>query len=372
MIYKNIGDAKVPAIAQGTTKIGNRGMVDSIKVKERINVIRYGIDLGLNFIDTAELYGGGFSEEIVGKTIEGIRDKVFLSSKFNPIVGRHISESLDNSLKRLKTDYIDLYQIHWPNPTVPIGEVMQPLSKLVDDGKIRYVGVSNFSLEEFKMAQSFFDKKIVSNQLEYNLLDRSVENDFLSYCINNDIALIAYSPLNQGRMFFDDKQRLILEEIARKYDKTIAQIVLRWLVGHDNVIAVVKTGNMVRMKENASSIEFELEKDDITRINELSKRNFVYILPEYIRLSVLNDSRIYTSIEDAIENKLDLIPSPANLAEIIKKYNVVKPIRVRENKDNTGKCYDIDSYDIMDQVKKYWAWIITYGYDTPIPAFVMK
>lgn len=372
MIYKNIGDTKVPAIAQGTTRIGNREMVESIGVKERINVIRYGIDLGLNFIDTAELYGGGFSEEIVGKVIKGIRDKVFLSSKFNPRVGKYISEYLDSSLKRLKTDYIDLYQIHWPNPTVPIDRVMRSLSELIDDGKIRYIGTSNFSLEEFKVAQSFFDKKIVSNQLEYNLLDRSVENDFLPYCVNNNIALIAYSPLNQGRMFFDDKQRLILEEIARKYDKTIAQIILRWLAKHDNVISVVKTEKMSRMKENALSLEFELEKDDVSRINDLSKRNYVYILPKYIHLSVLDDSRIYTSIEDAVENKLDLIPSPVNLADIIKKYNLIKPIRVRENKNNAGNYYDIDSYDIMDQVKKYWAWIIAYGYNVPIPAFVMK
>lgn len=359
MIHKNIGNDKVPAISHGITRVRN--------IEERINTIKCGIELGLTFIDTAELYGNGVSEEVVGKSIKGLRDDIFLSSKFNP-TNKNISESLDKSLKRLKTDYIDLYQIHFSNPSISINKIMNSLSKLVDDGKIRYVGLSNFSLKEFEMAQFTFDKKIVSNQLEYNLLDRSVEDNFIPF--KNDVTLIAYSPLNQGRIFHNCEQKKLLNNLSKKYNKTISQIVLRWLVQNKNVIPVIKSENVNRLKENIDCLEFDLEKDDVIKINNLSKDNIKYILPKYITKNT------YTTINEAIENKLNLIPSPVNLAKTIKEYNLIKPVRIVEYKEYKDiiyeKHYMFDKYDNMDQVKKYWAWIIAYGDDIPIPVFIMN
>lgn len=365
MTYRCIGNDKVSAIAQGITKIGN----SSYERTKRINIIKSGIELGLNFIDTAELYGNGISEGVVGKAIKGLRDDVFLSSKFNP-TDKDVSISLNNSLKRLKTYYVDLYQIHFSNPTVPIINTMKSLSKLVDDGKIRYVGLSNFSIQEFNITQQFFDKKIVSNQLEYNLLDRSVENTFIPFCKENNISLIAYSPLNKGRIYCNCNQKIVLSKIAKKHDKTIAQVVLRWItndINNKNVIAVVKTGNFNRLKENAESLEFELEKNDIIKINNLQKENVEYISQEYISFNNLKN--VYRTIDEAINNKMNLIPSPVNLAKVIKECKILKPVRVIKYKDGN---YTFDKYDIMDQIKKYWAWIIAYGHDVPIPAFIMN
>ncbi len=376
MIYKYIGNTgvKIPAIAQGTTGIGSYGRFNPDTVKERITVLKNGIDLGLTFLDTAELYGGGFVEEIVGEVITGIRDKIFLATKFNPKEHEagSVFNSIENSLRRLKTDYIDLYQIHWPNPKIPIDEIMKALFKLTEMGKIRFVGVSNFSLGDFKSAQAFFNGKIVSNQVEYNLLDRSVENDFLPYCISQKVTLLAYSPLNQGRLFFDDVQEAVLVSMAKKYNKSVAQIVLRWLIEHVPVVAVTKTKNIDHLKENAASAEFDLETEDLVRITNFSSTNFIEVPTDKIRLCAINGRPVYTTIAEAKENRLDLIPSPINLAEMFKQGDFVRPIRLKPTKDATGKfLYDIDNYDTMDHVKKYWAWIIAFGNDKPIPAFIL-
>jgi len=377
MIFKYLGNTgvKVSAIAQGTTGIGSYQYNNPDVVKERAAVLKCGIEAGLNFIDTAELYGGGFVEEIVGEVITGIRNKIFLASKFNP--KEHETESvvhsLENSLRRLKTDYIDLYQIHWPNPSVPIDTTMQTLDKLMVAGKIRFVGLSNFSISDFKSAQDFFNRKIVSNQIEYNLLDRSAENDFLPYCISQKVTLLAYSPLNQGKLYFDDEQEAVLSSLAQKYEKTIAQIVLRWLIAHAPVVAVTKTKSIAHLKENAASAEFDMEEADLDRINHFSATNFIAVPTDKIRLGGITNRPVYTTLAEARENRLDLIPSPINLARLFKKDDFVRPVRLQPTKDTTGRfLYDIDTYDIMDHVKKYWAWIIAFGPEKPIPAYILR
>ena len=376
MIYKSLGDTdtKVSAIAQGTTGFGSHESFDSDNVQERVTALRCGIDAGLTFIDTAELYGGGFAEEIVGNVIAGIRDKIFLGSKFNPKkqeVGSVIN-SLENSLRRLKTDYIDLYQIHWPNPSIPIDTIMQSLDKLISTGKIRFVGVSNFSLSDFKSAQAFLNRKIVSNQIEYNLLDRSPEGIFLAYCISQKVTLLAYSPLNQGRLFFDSEQEAVLSSLAQKYEKTIAQIVLRWLIEHTPVVAVTKTRNIEHIKENAASAEFDMEAEDLALINNFSASNFIEVPTDKIRLRGITERPVYTTLAEAQENKLDLIPSPMSLAQLFMKGDFVRPVRLKPTKDTTGRFfYDIDNYDILDHVKKYWGWVIAFGPEKPIPAFIL-
>lgn len=377
MIYKELGNTgvKVPAIVQGTTGIGSYKNFDLDAVKERVAVLKYGIDLGMNFLDTAALYGGGFVEEVVSEVIAGIRDKVFLSTKFYPRadVRESIKFSIESSLRRLKTDYVDLYQIHWPNPLASISQTMEVLAELIKDGKVRFAGVCNFLIQDFKTAQSVFGYKLVSNQLEYNLIDRSVEDDFIPYSVDNEVTLFAYSVLNQGNILFNDEQERVLSSIAEKYGRTIPQVILRWIVAHEPVVVITKTRGMIHTKENAFSADFNLIEEDFLKISNLSKRNFVEIPTASICLRVQTDRQVYASLEEAIENKLDLIPSPVNLAGIVKDYKIIKPIRVRARTDDSGKySYEIDRYDIMDQVKRYWAWIIAFGYDAPIPAFVLR
>lgn len=378
MIYKKLGHTQVeiPAIGQGTTGSGSYLNFNPERVKRRMEVLRYGIDLGMTYLDTAELYGGGLAEEIVGKVIKGRRNEVFVASKFNPQkdVFKSVVHSVEGSLKRLRTDYVDLYQIHWPNPFIPISETMEALLILVDQGKIRYVGVSNFSLEEFEEAQSSSTREtIVSNQVEYNLLDRSAENDFLPFCKKTGVSLIAYSSLNQGKFLLGEKQREILNNLSVKYNKTIPQIVLRWIISHKPIIAISQSKSMSHTKENALSTDFDLEEEDIHKISEVYKQECIEVPPNRIRLSVSENGPIYATMKEALDNHLDLIPSPLVLSKIILKRNYVKPIRLVPTKDASAKYdYDIDDYDIRDNVKKYWAWVIAYGAKVNIPAIILK
>ena len=378
MIYKRLGNTEIeiPAIGQGTTGVGSYQKFDAGNIAKRMDVWKHGMELGMTYLDTADLYGGGLSEETVGKLIKGIRDRVFIGSKFNPgeKVRESITASIEGSLKRLGTDYIDLYQLHWPNPFLSLAEIMETLSGLVRQGKIRHIGISNFSLDEFREAQALLpDNRIVSNQVEYNLLDRSIETDMLPYAASNNITLIAYSSLNQGSFMLNEEQKSVLTGLSRKYDKTIPQIIIRWLISHKPVIVLTQSGSMVHTEENALSADFDIDDTDISKINEIYIRQDVKVLPEQIRLNVSENKPAYNTVEEAIANPFDMIPSPRVLSRLIVSRKYAKPIRLVRTKDKSGSYeYDIDGYDIWDNVKKYWAWIIAYGAESPMPAVILE
>lgn len=364
----------MPAIAQGTSGIGSYEHHDDATVNERTAALAAGIEAGLTFIDAAELYGGGFAEEVVGRAIASVRDKVFLSSKFTPRedIEPSLARSLEGSLKRLKTDCIDLYQIHWPNPMLDLERIMKALYDALSRGKIRFVGVSNFPLQYFKDAQTFFKGKIVSNQVEYNLLDRSIEKDMLPYATRNKITVLAYSPLNQGRILSGDVQWTTLESIAEKHGKTVSQVVLRWLVSHGPIIPVVRSRQIAHVRDNAAALDFDLSAEEIAQITAFSPEPVVPVALSSIRLVAPPYREAYSSLEEAMANKADLIPSPASLARTMKETGKVKPIRLTATADTSGNyLYDIDQYDAMDQVKKYWAWKMIHGDTAPIPAFIL-
>src|SRR6059058_4576591 len=192
-----------PVVGLGTWGIGGEMGPDSSGDEAGIQALRLGLDLEMKFIDTAEMYGAGHSEEVVARALEGRRDRVFVASKVSP---RHFAYddvlgAAKRSLKRLRMKQMDLYQLHWPNPRIPIAETMRAMEKLVLDGMVRYIGVSNFSVNQMKEAQAALSREeIVSNQVEYSLVDRAVEETILPYCQRAKITLIAYSPLGQGRI----------------------------------------------------------------------------------------------------------------------------------------------------------------------------
>ena len=261
MIYKNLGntDLRISAIGLGASHVGSYATYDHGVIVERIKGWRLGVELGINFLDTAELYGGGLSEEAVGKAIRDIRERVILATKFNPPPSDTYSKTLaaaESCLRRLGTHYIDLYQIHFPNPLVSIELVMSALVKLIKDGKVRYAGVSNFNTDEMDRAQSCFPIQIVSNQVEYNLVERSAESDILPYCQGKGITLIAYSPLGQGRLSLGAESLAVLQEMAGKYQKSVFQIALRWLISKPSVITVTKAGNTRHIRENVEAVMF--------------------------------------------------------------------------------------------------------------------
>ena len=315
---------------------------DSRQDDNQIMALKLGIELGMTFIDTAEAYGEGHSEELVGRAIEGVRDKVFIATKFPPEHNSYgdVLKSAEESLLRLGTDYIDLYQVHWSNPKIPISETVRAMERLLKEGKIRYVGVSNFSLKELREAQAAISEdEIVSVQVEYNLFDRTTENSILPYCQSEGMTAIAYSPLDQGKIASGSNRIRVLREIANKYNRTMAQVALNWLVSHPSVIAIPKATNPEHIKENASSADFELSDEDFDKISELFAQKCVYIPTDRIHVIVggQGNRKVYQTVGEALENKLGFVPSPAELAQDIRDGEALKPVRVIRSTDKTGK-----------------------------------
>mgnify|MGYP001626353305 CR=1 FL=1 len=260
---------KISAIGIGTWQLSGED--------KNIEAIKYAIENGVNFIDTAEVYG---TEPIVSEAIRDFeREDLFIASKVWPTHFRYdeLIKACENSLSRLKMEYLDLYQLHWPNSAVPIEETMRAMEKLVEDGKIRYIGVSNFYLDDLKKAQSVMKKQeIVSDQVEYNIVTRDIEKDGLfDYCNKNGIAIIAYSPLSHGKIF--EKSALLsdLQKIGRRYSATPAEMSLAWLLSRENVFPIPKASNVEHMKENVNSVNIKLNDKDLHFLSGLEEKYHV-------------------------------------------------------------------------------------------------
>ena len=378
MLYKTLGatDLRVSAIGQGATHVGSYARYDDCAAGERIKGWRIGIDLGMNLIDTADMYGGGLSEELVGKAVKGIRDKVVLATKFNPRGGDTCSAVLaaaEGSLRRLDTDRIDLYQIHFPNPLIPVEPVVEALTRLVSDGKVCHVGVSNFTTEDMQEVRGLFPPGIVSNQVEYNLVDRSPETEMLPYCRQNLITMNAYSPLGQGNLPLPQTSLQCLKAMAEKYQKSLFQLALRWAISKPNVIALTKASDAGHIRENAAATSFEIDPDDLAMIDGLATPEVVHVHAEEISLDSPDGRPTYASLEEALRNAADLVPSPEMMAGDIVRHRSVKPIRLTSFNDPRGQyLYRLDPYDFLGQLRKYWAWVIAYEETKPIPALVIS
>ena len=362
---------EVPAVGQGTafnfSKLGKN---------EAAQIIRKGIDFGLAFVDTAENYGDGLVEEAVGEAIGGSRDKVVIATKFSPEHSRYdeVIKACDASLKRLNCDFIDLYQFHWPNPAVPLEETASALKELLVKGKIRYVGAGNFSLDEFEKLQKLINaEQLVSLQAEFNLFERTIEqNGTLEFCAQNKVSLIAYSPLDQGRLSaMSEAQKKLLQEIASAHGKTIAQVILGWLISKEPVIAVPKTASISHLKENAGSMDFELDSEELQRISDAFFQKLELVPIDEIGLpeaGEANSKVMYRTLNEAMENKLGFVPSPAELAEHLKKGGFLKPVRLAlADRAPHGRRFDLIGGRI-----RYWAWIIAYGDEKPIPVYIRE
>jgi diketogulonate reductase-like aldo/keto reductase len=338
-----------------------------------VDVLRLGFARGMNFVDTAEVYGAGQSEKLVGEAIGDNQSGVFVATKVSPENFRRedLLRAADASLARLGTDHVDLYQLHWPNPKVPLEETLGALIELVQAGKVRHVGVSNFSLKQLELVRKCLGKTpLCSVQVEYNLFDRSIEADLLPYCQRNGIAIIAYSPLDQGQICGNEAKCRELERIASKYGKTASQIALRWLISKSNVFVIPKAARREHVEQNASSADIELTDDDMVTIDRVTAYEPVDIDTGSIRVVPDDHGRrlVYCTLEEARENRLGLTPSPLELAEDLRAGNFLKPIRVRLSMD-TASGFD---YELVEGRVRYWAWILLFGPEKPVPALVRK
>ncbi len=271
MEFKTIAGIKLPVLGIGTWGMGGSTVASTANDKKEIAAIKYAIELGMTHIDTAEYYGNGHAEELVGKAIADFgRSEIFITTKVRGSNLKHdqVINACKSSLQRLGTDYIDLYLVHWPNERVPIAETMKAMNSLVSENLVRHIGVSNFSVPELKSAQKCTENKLIANQIEYNLLARNkglftvnMEKEILPFCQKNDVIFTAYSPLGQGKIL--KYKPGILDEICKKYGKSRVQIALNWLVSKKNVVTIPKASSSAHLEEIAGSLGWSLEKKDI-------------------------------------------------------------------------------------------------------------
>jgi diketogulonate reductase-like aldo/keto reductase len=359
---------EISAIGQGCMGLGGEFSADASQDQRQIAALRLGIDLGMTLIDTAEVYGGGHSEELVGKAIEGIRDQVFVATKFSPENNgfENVLVAAEQSLKRLNTDYIDLYQVHWPNPVIPIEETIRAMELLVKQGKVRYLGVSNFSVQEMQHTQTALGENIlVSNQVEYNLFDRFIEGNILPFCEQQNISVIAYSPLDKGNLA-QHQQRL--REISQEYGKSISQLILNWLIKQTPVIVIPKASSEQHVRENAEASDFELSVEHYQEIDSLFPSEPQHIDPKLICVSLRGEGnrKVYQTVKEALNNPLNFVPSPSELAEEIKQGASFKPVRLCQN-INPNESFE---YDLVEGRIRYWAWVIAFNSQKPVPSYV--
>ena len=233
-----------------------------------VEPLRAGIALGATFLDTAEIYG---SEEVVGQAIKGMRPGIFLATKVAPRHFRRadVLRAADDSLSRLGTDHIDLYQLHWPNYTVAIDETMGAMEELVERGKIRYIGVCNFTLDELKRAQKAMTRhRIVATQVNYSLAERTIEASLLPYCLRERIAIIAYSPLGHSLSNLAARDpRGILQVVAARNGKTIPQVALNWCISKPGVVAIPKSDSVEHTRDNCGASGWRLPVEDRELLN---------------------------------------------------------------------------------------------------------
>jgi len=276
MLMRKFGwtSVEVPVIGQGTWMIEGDRDTEALAVK----ALRWGLDLGMTHIDTAEMYGNGHIEELVAEAIAGRREEVFLVSKVLPSNASYEGtlKACERSLRRLKTDWLDLYLLHWPSSN-PINETMRAMEKLVTEGLVRFIGVSNFDLEELWEAErALKNVQMTCNQVLYNLQDRGIEGRLLTYCTERKIAVVGYAPFGHGN--FTSPQSVggrVLAEIAKRHDRTPRQVGLNFLTRHHCVFTIPKTTHLERVKENSGGVGWKLTSDEVVAIDR------AFLAPDY-------------------------------------------------------------------------------------------
>ncbi|HZT67544.1 MAG TPA: aldo/keto reductase [Acidimicrobiales bacterium] len=291
MRYVEVGGARVSVLGLGCWQFGSRewGYGRSYAEDEAGKIVGRSLDLGINLIDTAEIYAFGQSERIVGRAIAGRRSEAFLATKVFPVLplGPVVHQRGRASARRLGVDSIDLYQIHQPNPTVPLRMQMGGMRRLVDEGVVRHVGVSNFTLDRWVEAEAAFGGAVLSNQVQFSLVRRDPLTDLVPWAQDHGRLVIAYSPLGQGLLsarydatnppqggiramnphFLPENLARAhdllgaLRDISKAHDATPAQIALAWVIRRPNTVAIPGASSVEQVERNAAAAEIDLSEE---------------------------------------------------------------------------------------------------------------
>jgi diketogulonate reductase-like aldo/keto reductase len=267
---------EVPVLGFGTFGIGGGHERDASNDEKYIKAIKDALDLGFTHIDTAEIYGANHTEELIAKAIEGYdRKNLFIASKVDVDHLRYsdVLKACKASLERLKTEHIDLYLVHAWNPEIPIQETMKALNELIDKGVVKNIGVCNFTIEQLQQAQKHSKAKIVMNQMKYCLWTKNPPDlKTMKYCQENDIMITAYKLFGRGKI---EKEKIgLIQDLAKKYNKTEAQIITNWVISKKNTVAIFKSLNKEHMKENIEALDFKMEAKDYDKIDLLVNEIF--------------------------------------------------------------------------------------------------
>jgi aryl-alcohol dehydrogenase-like predicted oxidoreductase len=312
MRYVEAGGTRISVVGLGTWQFGSRewGYGNEYSASEAARILRRAVELGVNLVDTAEIYGFGRSERIIGEVLSvgdgsrsdgaasTLRDKVFLATKVFPIaaVSPIVVQRARASLARLRTDRIDLYQIHWKNPLLPLQTTMEGMRKLLDEGAVLHAGVSNFSLAKWREAESLLGSPVLTNQVRYNLVDRRPERELISWAQKEGRVVIAYSPLAQGflsaRYSPDNRPKgmarqsnplflpenleraatlfEVLRRVAEAHDATPSQVALAWILRRPNVVVIPGAASVEQLERNVAAADLEITDDEDAALTEAS------------------------------------------------------------------------------------------------------
>ncbi len=300
MRFQEIGGVRLSVVGLGTWQFGSRewGYGASYATGVAPELVRRSLELGVNLFDTAEAYGFGRSERILGEALAGHRDEAFIATKLFPLVPVDpiVTRRARLSAGRLGVDVIDLYQVHWPNPLVPLAATMGPLGRLQREGVVRHIGVSNFPLARWRQAEGLLGGPVLSNQVRYNLIDRRIERDVLPFAQTQGRLVIAYSPLQQGLLSArygvgnipkglrattsdflpENLERIepllgVLRRVAEAHAATPSQVSLAWLLRRPNVVVIPGASSLAQAESNVEAADLELtdaEDEELTAASD--------------------------------------------------------------------------------------------------------
>lgn len=267
----------MPALGFGTWEMGGRMEKDDSRDERFIKAVKKAVEVGFTHIDTAEMYGNGHTETIVARAIKDLqRDALFITSKVRKenLAYSDVHKACDGILERLGTDYLDLYLVHHPNPEIPVEETFKALDELVDIGKIRRYGVSNFNVKQMEEVLQYAKHPLVANQIEYNLqtrnsglFNRNMEKEIIPHCIKNNILVIAWRPLVKGEL---NRENEVLQKLSGKYCCTPNQLALAWLLNKQQHATIVKATSEDHIRENFVAADIELEAKDMNLLDKFA------------------------------------------------------------------------------------------------------
>jgi aryl-alcohol dehydrogenase-like predicted oxidoreductase len=301
MKYVHVGAVRLSAVGLGAWQFGSRewGYGTGYAEQEAGAITRRALDLGINLIDTAEVYGFGKSERIVGQAIVGRRDEAFIATKLFPFapLAPVVHERAIASARRLGVRVIDLYQVHWPNPVFPLASTMRGMRDLQAIGLVDHVGVSNFSLQQWQQAEDLLGSPVLSNQVQYSLAERKPDRDLVAWAQANDRLIIAYSPLAQGFLSarydrsnlpggvragnplflpenLDRGEELLaaLRQVAAAHDATPAQVALAWVIRKPNIVVIPGASSVGQLEANAAAADLDLSDEEDGMLTDASDR----------------------------------------------------------------------------------------------------